>query len=447
MNSVLNLIQSKKLIQANQKIGVAVSGGIDSMCLLHFLNSQKSNLKIELCAINIDHSIRQNSKQDSEFVKNYCKQNGIPCHCFKVDAKKFCEQNKLSLEEGARICRYNVFNSLLQKKIVDKIAIAHHKQDQVETILLNLFRGTGLKGASGMEYASNGYIRPFLDTDKSQILAYSTQNNIPFVEDETNYDTEFSRNFLRQDIIPQIKQHWQNFENNLINFSKLAKQDDDYINSLIAFDSLCLEQNLVKIPLNMFVLNMSIVSRLVRKSLEYLGSLKDIEQKHIALIANLAKESENGTRINLPNKLVVIKEYDYITILKKHEKVVTKTQKFQLGKQDILGYKTSITKKSSNLSPKTSNANCLQFDLDKLPKNAIWRTKQTGDMFTKFSGGTKKLKDYLIDKKVPTRIRSTLPVLACDSEVFVVYGIEISDKIKIDSCTKTICQIVDKNKK
>ncbi len=440
MISAEKTIKSQNLIKSGEKIGVAVSGGIDSMCLLHYLNSNKDKLNIKLSAINIDHQIRQNSKQDSQFVATYCKENNIPLHTFKVNALDYCKENKVTVEEGARICRYKVFESLIKKGIVDKIAIAHHLQDQVETILLNILRGSGLKGACGMEYAQNGYIRPLLNTEKSEILCYQSEYQIPFVEDETNLDTDYSRNFLRQTIIPQIKTHWSNFESNLIAFSKICKQDNEYIESTISYDSLILEDNLVKIPLNMFSLNSSIVFRLLRKGFEHLHALKDIEQKHLQIIKTLAIENENGTRVNLPNAVTAIKEYDYLTLTKKKPAKHIGTKQFVLGKQNVLGLKDIQVKKTKEFTGEIP-ANTHLFDFDKLPKTAIWRVKQTGDMFTKFGGGTKKLKDYLIDKKVPARIRGELPLLCDGNNVLLILGVEISDNIKIDENTKTGCII------
>lgn len=439
MINAIKTIETNFLLKSNEKIGVAVSGGIDSMCLLHFLNSQKKKYNIEIVAINIDHQIRPNSSKDSKFVIDYCKENNITCHSFKVDALSYSKLHKLTLEEGARICRYGVFDSLLKKKIIDKIAIAHHKQDQVETIMLNLFRGSGLKGVSGMEYSYGCYIRPFLDTDKSEILAYQSENNIPFVEDETNQDIEYSRNYLRQSVIPILKDHWKNFENNIINFSKICKQDDSYIDSNICYDNLVFEKKLVKIPLNMFVFPPSITNRVIRKALAHLNALKDIEQKHLKIITQLALESDNGTRINLPNNLMATKEYDYLTLHNKAKNKVKTTYDFRTGKQEIFDKKIEIkkTKKIQKLSQEKTHI----MDYDSIPKNAIWRSRENGDVFTKFGGGTKKLKDYFIDKKIPNRLRNEIPVLALGNEIFVVLGVEISDKIKINENTKNYCVI------
>lgn len=447
MINALKTLEKQNLISKGEKIGVAVSGGVDSMCLLHFLNEQKSQLGFDLSVINIDHNIRENSKNDSEFVKNYCKQNGITFHSFKVDVPEFVKQNKVTVEEGARICRYKVFENLLNKGIVDKIAIAHHRQDQVETILLNIFRGTGLKGASGMDYQSNRFIRPLLDTSKAEIITYAQEHNIAFVEDETNADTDYSRNFIRQEILPKIKEHWHNVEDNIISFSKICKQDDEYINSIINFDNIIVEKNLVKIPLNCFIYKPTITTRIIRYALTHLNALKDFEQKHFAIITNLAQKSENGTKINLPNKLIATKEYDYLTLMLKKPKQEYQKAPFVLGKNRIFGTNIEIKKvrvknsgldemKKYLLEPKT-----LVFDYDKLPKDVCWRVKQNGDMFQKFSGGTKKLKDYFIDKKVPNRLRNELPLLASQNNILLITGLEISDQIKVDLGTKTLCII------
>lgn len=443
MKTVLKTIKDNNLISHNEKIGIAVSGGIDSMCLLHYLINNQSQFDCEFCVININHKIRKTSKNDSNFVKNYCKQNNIKFFSFDVDALKFSAENKLTIEEGARICRYNVFDNLIKKNVVDKIVIAHHKQDQAETIFLNLLRGTGLKGASGMEVQNNHYIRPMLFEDKCNILAYQKQYEIPFVEDETNEDTNYSRNFIRRKIFPLIKTHWNNFESNILNFSKICKQDNDYIESLIDYNKLLIDDNLVKIPLSYFVYDKSIVFRVLRKALRSINALKDIEQKHLILIDKFANENQNGTKLNLPNAVIVSKEYDCVVLSKKIEQNFSNYSiPFKVGKHEFLGRNIEIKKvKNANYN----EPNTLFFDLDKIPKKSVIRTKQTKDMFTKFGGGTKSLKDYLIDKKIPLRTRNSLPILCFEQTVLLIAGVEISENIKIDCNTKNIGCLIIKN--
>ena len=156
MEEVLNAINENHLVKRGETIGVAVSGGIDSMSLLHFMNEQKEKLDIDVVAITVDHCLRENSFGDSVFVQDWCKKHGIYCHRFSVDANKIANEKNIGIEQAAREARYGVFDALLKKGIVDKIALAHHVSDQAETILLHILRGAGLTGASGMEYIRNG---------------------------------------------------------------------------------------------------------------------------------------------------------------------------------------------------------------------------------------------------------------------------------------------------
>ena len=186
MDRILDYIKANKLIKQGEIIGVATSGGRDSMALLHFLNENREALNCQIIAINIDHCIREHSAADSAFVMEYCKENNIKAYTFKVDAVKLSREEKLSVEAGARNARYNTFEALIKKGLVDKIALAHHLYDQSETILLNLLRGCGLSGAKGMEpMRDNKYIRPMLQVPREEIMAYIDEFAIPFVEDET----------------------------------------------------------------------------------------------------------------------------------------------------------------------------------------------------------------------------------------------------------------------
>lgn len=444
MKTAFELINKYNLINQKEKIGVACSGGIDSMCLLHFLFTNKDFFKIDVFAINVDHSIRENSKSDSIFVEKYCKANNIKLYKFKVDCLTLAKKDKLGIEETARKARYGIFDTLIKKQVVDKIAIAHHSQDQVETILLNLFRGSGLNGITGMEPIRDNYIRPFLTTKKQDILSYANMNNIPFVEDETNFDTEYSRNLIRNKILPLIKQNWPNFETNILNFSNICKQDDSYINSCIDFDNIIIEDNLAKIPLYYFTYNISITNRVILFALKKLKVSKDIESKHLQLIRDLANESNNGVKIHLPNNITVTKEYNVLTISIKKEKENIKPIPFFTGKKEILKNIIMSIKKVSK--PNYENGKlyvCLDFNT----KDLVIRTRKDGDIFHKFGSGEKKLKNYFIDKKIPSRLRDEIILIAKDNEILAIPNYEISEKVKVTNDSKNIYEISLSNKK
>lgn len=433
MQSVLKTINKYKMFKKNDVVGVAVSGGIDSMSMLHFLNSVKDDFDIEIVAINVDHSIRENSAKDTLFVQNYCNEHRIRFYKFKIDSVKIASENKMCLEEAARKGRYGVFDSLISRGIVDKICLGHHLQDQAETILLNIFRGAGLNGAKGMEYVRDKYVRPLLNTTKLEIQSYASINEVPFVEDDTNYDESYSRNFLRNIIMPKLRMKWSNIDKNLVDFGNICKEDDEYIKSQMFFDGVIEDENLVRIPLSYFIYQSPVVNRLILKELEFLKASKDIEKKHISIIKNMAKEAENGVKINLPNNLIVQKEYDFIALSVKKPKPKLEEMPFKLGSFNLTNFGPLTIRKTSKfeLSEKAH-----LIDAEKLPAGCVIRTRKDGDMFTKFGGGAKKLKDFFIDKKIPQRLRSEIPLVCKGNEVYCIIGVEISDKVKIDDKTK-----------
>ena len=435
MENIKKLIEEKHLINEGDVIGVGVSGGKDSMALLHYLNSISRDLGFEVVAITIDHSIRENSALDSMFVMDYCKQNRIRAYKFKVDVPALAKQKSLSLESAAREARFGVFNSLISRGTVDKIALAHHQSDQAETVLMHLFRGSGIRGLTGMGLVrDNVFIRPMLQTDEKSIWKYVLDNDIEYREDETNQENEYNRNYIRNEIMPLILKRWPNAIASILNVAELLGKDDEYINSQVPTDAFIISEKEVKIPLSYFLYPAPIVSRMIIRALGYIGVNKDIESKHIEMIISFVNSAENGKRIDLPLKVSLHKEYDFVTLTNKQKKQVTFSEKHKLG-SFIVPYYGKLTIKKVN---SVGDADKLYYDADKVPKDAVWRFRNAGDIFEKFGGGTKKLKSYLIDKKIPSRLRDYIPVLCVGNEVYIISGVEISDKIKVDKNTKRI---------
>ena len=440
MDKVIKVIKDKNLISSGDIVAVATSGGQDSMALLSFLKSKQDELGCEIIAVHVNHKIRENADRDENFVKDFCNKNKIKCYCFSVDVPKLAKQNGVSLESAGRQARYGIFDALLSKGVATKIALAHHLRDQVETILMHLFRGSGINGIKGMIVKKDeNYIRPFLETSKQDIESYINLNNIPYVNDETNDQSEYRRNFLRNEILPKILEKWPNFEKNVLSFSNFAKEDDDFIQKNINLSACIFEDSVAKIPLSYFSYDNAIISRIIFYSLRKIGVFVDVESKHIDAIKQLANFGENGKRINLPMQVRVIKEYDFITLTNKKKANSYFFSTFKFGEIEVKNFgKVLVNRvKNLNINDKTS----LYIDVKKLPKDAVWRFKKDGDVFTKFGGGTKKLKDFLIDKKIPNREREVIPVLASGNEVYVIAGVEISQKVKVEDDTKSIAKI------
>lgn len=429
MIDIEEFVKKNRLFKHGEVVGVGCSGGSDSMALLHYLATNQERFDIEVVAIHVDHAIRENSYEDADFVRDRARELGVRFYKFKVDALKVAREKNVSVETAAREVRYGVFKSLYQKGLVDKIALAHHESDQAETILMHIFRGSGISGAKGMNPISDKiYVRPFLSVSKKDILDYIDENRLEYKEDQTNVDISYNRNFIRHVIMKEIKTRWPNAEGAIVGFADAVREDDEFINKQIFEDALIHDEKEVKIPLSYFLFDNALISRIIFKAVKSIGILQDIERKHILLIKDLALKGENGKKVALPFEAVAVKEYDYLTICNKHQEKPQFSSKFKCGEFDVPCFGRVIVKRVKDMK---CGEGQLLLDYRLLPKDATWRFRQEGDMFTKFGGSRKKLKSFMIDKKIPQRKRDFIPVLASGNEIYAVAGYEISDKVRV----------------
>ncbi len=439
MEQVIQLIKEKNLFKNGVVVGVGVSGGSDSMALLHFLNSQASGLGIEVVAINVNHGTRENDDVEAKFVHDYCKTNGIRCIARRVEAGVISLKQGVTHEDACRKARFAIFAELKEKGEVDYIALAHHQRDQAETILLHILRGSGLTGASGMTLSRDYIVRPFLYTKKPDIMHYIADRDIPYLEDETNADTTISRNFLRQVIMPQIRDVWPGLDEALTNFGAICREDDDFIRKMMPFGAVLEANNVIKIPLTYFVYERPLVLRSLAEAIVRLGVTQDFERKHFELLINLAKSGENGAKLDLPQYVSAHKEYEYLTLTRQKPKFDVDVEwPFKVGTIKFGDYGKLVVKR---VKEPDFDAGLLFFDIDQVPNGAKWRVRREGDVIEKFGGGTKKLKSYLSDKKIPNRLRDYLPVLAVGNVVLAVAGVDISEALRITEDTKNVGSI------
>lgn len=408
----------------NEILGIAVSGGRDSMALLHFLLSKFENSK--LFVINIEHGIRgQKSIEESEFVINECKRLALNYESISVDVLGYSKSQKLSIEQAARELRYREFNRLIDEKKVTKIALAHHKGDQAETVMMRILRGTGIAGLVGM-YSNRDkrFIRPLLNYSRQDINHYIKVNNIKYVEDDSNLDNNYTRNYIRNKLFPDISKKFPDYENSLIRLSLNAKDDNDYIMSKLT--NPIVEDNVVYLPVDCLLLHKSLASREIMLCFNALGVYADIERRHIDTILNIVN-LRNGTRLDMPYDVKLYKEYEKIAFTRFEEEIDNNEIPFTEG---------SIELSDNNIKVIPYTGTGLKFDYDKIPSTAVIRFRKVGDMFTRFGGKSKSLGDYMTDVKIPKRLRNKIPLIACGNEILMILGYEISDKIKTDRNTK-----------
>lgn len=414
-------------------VAVALSGGSDSMALLYYTLKNAKKYSIKVIALNVEHGIRgEKSISDTEFVKAYCNKHDIPLICYSVNSLRRAKEEKLSIEQAARVCRYECFNDAISSGKCDKIATAHHLADNAESVLLNVFRGTGIKGVAGItSVRQDKIVRPMLSISKEQITKYIEENDLPFVTDETNLTNDYARNYLRNKIIPEVKNLFPEMEKSIERLSRIAKLEDDYMDK--EGDKIVQNnEDFVQISLPS---HPAILARATLKALKHLGLEKDWESVHVNEVLGLT-EAENGKRINLPKGIIAVKEYDNITFYKEGQKA---SEQIKFAKGTTVFGNAKLKAETVDTVPDLKQG--FYADFDKIPKTAVIRTRADGDVFTKFGGGTKSLGDYLTDKKIPVRERDSLPLVADGNKILIIYGIAVSDAVKVDETTNNIIKI------
>lgn len=435
MAKIIQINLNKMLVGtpfANERVvGVALSGGRDSVALCHALKSAGENI----VAINVEHGIRgENSLKDSEFVKDFCKAQGIKLYSFSVDVPSFAKENGYTIEQAARVLRYGVFEGAIADGLCDLVALAHHAGDQAETILMRILRGTGTRGLVGMRAANGRYIRPLLEYSRDDISAYVESNDLPYVDDESNEDLTYSRNFLRAEI-ERLKSRYPDAENAFARLSRVALETEEFIDSVLP--ELTLEDGEVLIK-TYDCANSFILKRLAVKAAQLLGVDADVEEKHLSSVVELA-QNDTGKRVDLSHGLVAHKDVNGIVLSRKDEAGNSDETPFEI--RDFCELGVCVERVDVVLDEQLKSGGALFADFDKFPVGCVIRARKDGDFIQKFGGGRKSLGDFLTDKKVPLRFRDDLKVVAKDGEVFAVFGVEISSKVKIDGGTKNIVKM------
>lgn len=411
----------------NLKIGVAVSGGVDSMTLLDLYIKAGQDIVV----INVEHGLRGDaSVRDSEFVKNYCMERGITCLSFSVDAKAEAKKEKQSVELAARIARYRIFDKILEEKTVDRIALAHHANDNMETVLMRIFRGTGIKGLMGIRDRGH-YIHPLINYTREEIFAYARENNVPYVVDETNAYNDYSRNYIRNRIVPVVKKKFGDVESAFTRLCENAAEIEQFLESQAVKYTKKGDKYYLK---DIFSHPKLIQKYSISKVLCDMGGVQDIEKRHYNYIISLEKKPLNTT-INLPFNIIAVRDADGLVFSYCEDYSTYLCRFYPDKKYRYGGFAYSFVKGKKIV-------NGISFDLDKVPEGAVVRTRQSGDKFKRVNGRTKLLSDYLTDLKMNVLDKQKLLVLANGSEVYAILGLETGDKVKIDDNTKNIMHII-----
>ncbi len=311
---VLETIKKYNLIEKGDKIVLAVSGGPDSISMLNILNEIKEEKIIDfnICVAHVNHMIRKEAKEDEEYVKKYCKQKEIDFYSKSIDVQKIANNNKVGTEEAGRYARYKFFDEILEKTASNKIAIAHNKNDKAETIIMNLIRGTGITGLKGIEAKRGKYIRPLIECKRDEIEEYCKKENLNPRIDKTNFQNIYTRNKIRNIVIPYIEKEFNpNIIETINRLSELVEEEENYMEKQVEkiYKHILLEENEKEIIIDLKSFNNQervIKSKVIIYTITRLfGTSKEISKIHIDDLIKLCNNNI-GNKYLTPNKNIKI---------------------------------------------------------------------------------------------------------------------------------------------
>ncbi len=452
MERVLEYIREKRMIKTGDKVIVGVSGGADSVCLLFLLKTFSKVLGITLSVIHIEHGIRgKESQKDAAFVENLCREWNLPCRVERRDIPALSKEWKCSEEEAGRRVRYEVFQREKEMLGADRIAVAHNRDDQAETILWNLVRGSGLTGLGGIRPIRGEIIRPLLILTRTEIEEILKKEGVSWREDASNQELTYTRNRIRKKILPLLKEEMNcQAAEHIAQAGEKLQEAEEYFRregQKKAEDLGLSREGAFYLQRSGLLAEASVLRPyILREGLQrFLGiSAENFSSVHFKEILGLL-EKQSGKKLSLPKNLLVRTEGDYLIFEKDgrmEESFSEETELLIPGETRFGGltFRTSLESYKKEIIPEKIYTKW--FDYDTIKNTVYLRKRQSGDFLAiNREGGVKTLKKYMIDEKIPSGERSRICLLADGSHILWIVGHRISEAYKVRETTKRVLKV------
>ena len=427
-------IEKYHMFPQNGKIIVGLSGGMDSVALLHGLCSRKEEFRWEVTAVHVHHGLRgADADEDAAFAADFCRKLGVPCVIRKFDVKAEAAARKLGEEETGRLLRYEVFQELAAED--GFIAVAHHRQDQAETMLMRLCRGTGLKGLGGMSPVRGNICRPLLFCSRQEIEKYCKENGLTWREDVSNQEEKYTRNKLRLQVLPVLEEINPKTVERMSETAELLALEEDFLEQQAVACYEAVKRKGAEVALDrkkLLELHPAMRKRVLRKAMgEFLSA--DVSQVQIEALEELLQK-ETGKSRDFLEGIRGENRYDALVLSVKQEKAEGYCYVLPLGTRIFIP-ETGIfvTAWVADMYEKTTEDTKV-FDAEKIGGTLFCRSRKNGDVIA-LKNGRKKIKDLFIDEKIPRNERETLPLIAAE-EVLWTVGLRVSEKYQTDENTE-----------
>ncbi len=433
-------IKKYNMLKKGDKVVTGLSGGADSVALLLVLDKLKEKYDLKIYAVHVKHGIRgKEADEDCEFCRKLCEKMGVEFFVKEFDIPKMSKELGMSCEEAGRVARYDSFEEIRKKKNANKIAVAHNMNDDAETVIMRLCRGTGLKGLCGISAVRGNIVRPIINCSRKEIEDFVVSEGFSFQTDSTNLDDEYTRNRIRHNILPVLEKEINPSSiANIAKASEIISEEEDFIEmfSKESYKSCVLDEKDNSIIFDAERFNnfhAAVRKRIIRMAIELLAkSVKDISYTHIESVIDIF-EGKTGRSYNLPYGLKVEKSYNLVVIKNNDDK--TKDFLYNINiDEEIFVEECGIYVSISKEKPK-ADAEYKYFDSEEVGENFFVRSRADGDRIViNKDGRSKKVKDILIDYKVPRDERDKVAVIGNQKCLLWVYPYR--------SCAKSIA---DKN--
>ena len=460
INKVKNAIQKHGMLDKGERVIVAVSGGPDSIALLKVLAMISEEYGLTLITAHLNHGLRKEADDEEQFVRRVSREMGITLESKKSDINSLKKGTGRSIEDISREVRYRFLNEAARKHDAHTIALGHNLNDQIETVLMNFLRGSGSEGLKGMLPARDSlYIRPLLGISRREILSFIEFHKIQYVTDASNTESLYLRNRIRHSLIPQLKKYNQNLEKSLYNMAELMRLEGDYMKTVV--HTILSEWNImqardeVRISISALgkyheAVQNQVVKELLRK---LTPGGQGIGYAHIKAVMDLCFSDHPSGYLDLPHTIVIRRAYDSLII----SAGMKSKQRITYEKHDEIHYEVTfpgsvhIVELGKTLRSEfvknhdgvhTVDQNAVFMDYERIITPVIIRTVKPGDRIQPLGmKGTKKIKSYFIDEKVPLNVRKETLLLLDQESVIWIAGMRLSERVKISDKTRRVLKV------
>ena len=468
MKRIEKFIQKYHMLTCGDRVIAGVSGGADSVCLFLMLLELREKIGFDLIAVHVHHGLRgEAADQDQQFVEALCEQHRIPLEIFRVNLESIAKKRKQSLEEAGRMVRREAFDSVCKKYGGNKIALAHHQNDNAETLLWNLSRGTGLDGLGGIRPVNGKFIRPLLCMNRKEIEEYLAKRKQSYCIDETNAGTDYTRNKLRHLVLPILEEQVNSAAVRHMNetMEQIWELQEYMQEQVEAAYQECVQEHFekacwIQIQQKSFETFPELIKKMViRKGMEQVGGKKrDLSHKHVDVMMELMNK-QVGRTLDLPYEMHAKRNYEGIRLEKQRTYSSGEEKKAGIIQECMaelnipgetiladrnLKLRCKILEKPKNLSIKDMPQKIYTkwFDYGIIKSSLYIRTRQAGDTIViDEKGHQKKLKNWFVDEKIPKEVRDSQLLLAENNEILWVLGHRMSQAYQVKQSTKWILQI------